>query len=171
MKRTLKLTASVAAVLALILMVPTALQAQNPNFSGSWTFNAEKSQLPTAPGGQGGRGMGGGDMTIAQQGNSITITTTRQGREGPTQQATTYTIDGQNHEVSTGRGTSTAKAEWKDGSLVITNTRSMGDRGEFTTTETYTLKENGRVLEVSSQMPGRQGGSPTAIKRVYDKKS
>ena len=158
-------------LLLCILLIPDQAAAQT-DFSGTWAYNQEKSDQP--PGGGGGRGrmMGGGtsDMVITQEGNTITIKTTRRDREGnELEQITTYTADGKPHEVDTGRGTSTVTASWKNGSLVVVSTMST-QRGEFTTTTTYKLQAEGKELVVESAMPAFGGGGGGTMKRVYDKK-
>ncbi len=175
MNRIVKISAAALAALAMLVILPATMQAQNPDLSGTWAFNADKSQMGQAPGGGrtggrgGGRMGGGGDMTITTEGNSISITRTFQGREGPMERVETYICDGEKHTQETGRGSSEYTAEWKDGVLHVSATMGFGDR-TFTTTSTYTLKEEGKVLEVVSQMPGFQGGGTRTQTMVYDKK-
>ncbi|MZP67052.1 MAG: hypothetical protein GT597_12960, partial [Bacteroidales bacterium] len=73
---------SITVMLAFLCM-PLVLNAQGSkaNFSGKWAFNAEKSEM-----GQGGgrMGMGGGDLTVSQEANLLTVERTRQGRDGQT---------------------------------------------------------------------------------------
>jgi hypothetical protein len=155
------------AFLLCMLLIPDLAAAQT-DFSGTWAYNQSKSDQPG--GGGGGRMIGGGtsDMVITQDGNTITIKTTRVGRDGTEQeQITTYIVDGEPHEVSSGRGTSTVTATWKDGTLVATSTRST-QRGEFTITTTYSLQADGKELVVVTEMA--MGGTPRSTKRVYDKK-
>ena len=84
---------SITVMLAFLCM-PLVLNAQGSkaNFSGKWAFNAEKSEM-----GQGGgrMRMGGGDLTVSQEANLLTVERTRQGRDGQTMNFTSkYTLDG-----------------------------------------------------------------------------
>jgi len=113
---------------------------------------------------------GGGDMVIASEGNTVTITTTMTGRDGTSRQRVqTIIADGEEHVEETQRRSTTTVAEWKDGVLHVTQTMGFGDR-TMTTTSTYTLTGNGQVLEVVTERPGFQGGGTITTKLVYDKK-
>jgi hypothetical protein len=154
-----------AAVLALMVAsLPAMAQTQTPDLSGTWVFNADKSVLPD----MGGRRMGGGDMVIKVEGENIIITSTRQGREGPTESTTTYIPDGKPHTVSAGRGSMEVVTSWKEGKLVIVQARET-QRGTFTTTATYSLQEDGTLL-MEREMPGMGGGQSMTMKMVYDRK-
>ena len=159
------------AFLLCILLIPDLAAAQT-DFSGTWAYNQSKSDQPGGGGGGRGRMMGGGtsDMVITQEGNTITIKTTGRDREGNEQERIeTIIVDGEPHEVSTGRRTSTVTATWKNGSLVVVSTSSM-QQGEFTITTTYTLQAEGKELVVATEMPAMGGRGGGTTKRVYDKK-
>jgi hypothetical protein len=150
----------------MVASLPALAQDQAPDLSGTWVFNADKSVLPD----MGGRRMGGGggDMVIKVEGENIIITSTRQGREGPTESTTTYIPDGKPHTVSAGRGSMEVVTSWKDGKLVIVESRET-QRGSFTFTMTYSLQEDGTLL-LEREMPGMGGGGGMTMKMVYDKK-
>src|SRR5437868_8154021 len=118
MKRALAL----AAALAVILPFTAHAQAK-PDFSGTWTLDAAKSDPP--PQGRGGGGGGGGSQTIKQSGTELSVTT--EGRQGP--QTMTYKLDGsQSVNKVMGRGgeqevKSTAK--WDGSTLIIETTRDF----------------------------------------------
>jgi len=161
---------SLAVILAFLM--PALANAQTKaNFSGSWTFNAEKSTLPQGggPGGGGGGGgarMGGGSFTVAQDAN--TLTQTREGQNGPT--STKYTLDGKETVNSTGRGESKSTATWSsDGKSLSVVTKRSFNGNEMTTTEVWSLSD-ARTLSISTTRPGRDGGASTTTKMVYDKK-
>ena len=108
-------------VMALISM-PLSLNGQGgkANFAGTWAFNAEKSNMGGAPGGQGGApqggrmgGFGGGDFTAAQESNLLTVTRTRANQNGETMTTVSkYTLDGKESVNTTGRGESKSVATW-----------------------------------------------------------
>ena len=158
------------AFLLCILLIPNHASAQT-DFSGTWAFNQSKSEQPT--GGGGGRGgmMGGGnsDLTITQDGNTITIKSMRQGREGAQEVTNTYVADGEPHEVQSGRGSSTVTAGWKEGVLIVISSRSMQQRS-FTTTTLYALQAEGKELVVTREMPAMGNRAASTMKSVYDKK-
>ena len=116
--------------------------------------------------------MGGGnsDLTITQDGNSITIKSMRPNRDGQQQEVTTtYVADGEPHEAQSGRGSSTVTTSWKEGVLIVVSSRST-QMGDFTITTSYALQADGGELVVTREMPemGGRGGGTT--KSVYDKK-
>lgn len=173
-------------VLAFLAMpFSTYAQAGKANFSGSWVFNAEKSNMGQPPQGQGqppqGQGQGqrpqggmrggfgGGDFTAAQEANLLTVTRTRTGQDGQTTTTTEkYTLDGKESvNTNTRGGESKSTATWSgDGkSLTIKTTRSFNGN-DMTTTAVWTL--DGAALVVTSTMNTPNGERTT--KAVYDKK-
>src|SRR5262245_51565751 len=99
MKRMLLLAFAAAVVL------PFAVRAQSkPDFSGTWTLDASKSDAPM---GRGGRGGAAGPMTIAQDANSLTQ------KRG--EQTLVYKLDGSesSNEVTGRGGTQTVKSKAK----------------------------------------------------------
>lgn len=168
MKSKLIYLLSLAVIFAFLMPALANAQAK-ANFSGTWAFNAEKSELPQGGGGGGGGNfggrMGGGDFTVTQDAN--TLTRTREGQNGPT--STKYSLDGKETVNSTGRGDSKSTAKWSsDGKSLTIATTSNFNGNERTTTEVWTLVD-AKTLSISSTRPGRDGGS-TTTKMVYDKK-
>lgn len=163
---------SVAFLLALLMPSVTQAQSGKTDFSGTWAFNADKSN--TGNGGPGGgRGFGGGDMTVKQEGNVLTVSTTRPGRDGGDPVTTTvkYTLDGKESVNTSQRGDSKSTATWSaDGkSLTIKTSRTFDMNGETRTmnsSEVWTL--NGNNLNVASTMSTPNGEMNST--RVYDKK-
>jgi hypothetical protein len=176
--KTLRLFTAVA--LLFVFMSATA----QVNFSGSWTLNAEKSQL-AAPGGGGpggggpgggGRGpMGGGPMVVTQSANELSVETTRRGFQGgeDTKIVTKYSLDGKQTETTrsspmgdmVSKNTATWSADKK--SLTIVTTMNF-DGNEMKTTETWKLGSDGKSLSIESVRPGFDGGEMKTT-RVYDK--
>ena len=168
-----------------ILTLPALAAGQNPDLSGTWILNEAESKLPEAGvsggGGRSGRGVGGGllapQLTITREGDEITFDRSRtdipQGRQqgrvpggqaGPQK----VKIDGKPHDQQSGRGTSTVVADWKEGKLVVVQTRSSGSRGSTKTTMEYSLDEDGKKLTIVYEMENPQG--TVNYKLVYDKK-
>src|SRR2546422_3654832 len=151
-------------VLALALAMPIAAWAQaKPDFSGTWTYNAEKSDPPPQRGGGGGGGGGrgpGGPITIKQTATELSITS--EGRQGP--QTLTYKLDGsESSNEMMGRGgavTAKSKAKWDGSTLVIETTRDMGGN-MVTITEKRRLDSGGKEMIVETTNPGGPNGPMT----------
>ncbi|HEY6213248.1 MAG TPA: hypothetical protein VIW45_13240 [Vicinamibacterales bacterium] len=138
--------------LATAIVIPFTARAQSkPDFSGTWTMDATKSD--PAPQGRGG-GMGAGTQTIKQTPTEITVQT--EGRQGPTTMV--YKLDGSKSTNKVmGRGgeqTVESTAKWDGSSLVIETTRDFGGMS-ITTKEVRRLDNGGKemILEMSAQTP------------------
>ena len=168
-------------VMAMISM-PLSLNAQGgkANFAGTWAFNAEKSDMGGAPGGQGGApqggrmgGFGGGDFTAAQESNLLTVTRTRTNQSGESVTTVSkYTLDGKESVNTTGRGDSKSVATWSaDGKTLKIATTSTFDMGGETRTMTsvqeWTLTDAG-TLSVKTTSSTPNGERVTTA--VYNKK-
>ena len=142
-----------AMVMALAVAGLAYAQAK-PDFSGSWTLDAAKSDQM----GGGGRGMGAGPMTIKQTATDFTIT-----RQGPNGEMTTaYKLDGAEHEIAMGQMTGKATAK-VDGPKVVIKTVRETPNGTMESTSTYSLSADGKELTVvNTTQRGEQ-------KRVYTK--
>ncbi len=165
-----------AAALLLMAGLPGPTDAQNPDLSGTWTLNTDKSELPEAGGGGRGRGgmMGGAaaTFTLAIDGEKISITRSRRTREGEVDQTISFTTDGKAQDVAGGRmGNTSITASWTEGTLVVVTTMSF-DRGgqsmSFVTTERYTISDDGAMLTIDGSRSSTQGDQ--SWKAVYDKK-
>lgn len=157
-------------MMALILL-PLSMSGQGSktNFSGSWSYNAEKS---TQPQGQ-GMGRSGGDMTVKQEGNLLTVDRTMQGRDGQTiTMSSKYTLDGKESVNQSRMGESKSVATWSaDGkTLTIKTTRTMTREGQTRTvnsTEVWSLTDP-KTLSIESTMPSPNG--ERKMTSVYSKK-
>jgi hypothetical protein len=149
---------------ALALAVAIPAFAQTPNFSGTWTLDAEATAAanPEAGGGggggRGGRGGGGGPMTIKQTADMLTIERTFNEQT----RTTTYKFDGSAVENAGGGrgGPATYKSKWEGGKLVTEITR-QGQDGPVTTSETISLEGGNLVIATKTQRGER--------KQVYKK--
>ncbi len=171
-----------AMIILAFLAMPLSLngQAGKVNFSGTWTLNADKSEMGGGPGGppqgqppQGGRMGGfGGDFTATQEASLLTVERTISRPDGESSTTTSkYTLDGKESVNSTGRGESKSTATWSaDGkTLKITTSRTFDMGGESMTmnsTEEWTLTD-ARTLSIKTTM-STPGGERTT-KMVYDK--
>jgi hypothetical protein len=164
-----RVTALVGAA-AVVLWAAAVLAQAKPNFAGTWTVDAEKTAAanPAPAGGGGGGGRGGGrggmqgPMTVKQ--DATTLSTERQGQNGP--MTTTYTLDGKPQTVTQGQGEATVTAKIDGATIVIETTRDMGN-GPSTTKQVWSME--GEWLVIAQTSPGRQGGEPTTRKTYYKK--
>jgi len=154
------------AVLALsaAIVIPFTARAQSkPDFSGTWTMDAAKSD-PAPAGRGGGGGGGGGSQTVKQTATELSVQT--EGRQGP--QTMTYKLDGSTSTNKVmGRGgeqevKSTAK--WDGSSLVIETTRDIQGMS-ITTKEVRKMDGASMVVETTINTP--QGEQKRKV--VYNK--
>ena len=132
-----------------VLAVATIAFAQaKPDFSGTWA----PDPAPAADAG-GGRGMGGGPMTVKQTATDLTVE--REGRNGKT--STTYKLDGSETKITMGQNEGTATAKW-DGNKLVISTKA----GEFAATQTWSLEAG--VLTV--ERTGGRGAGTTKYKKT-----
>jgi hypothetical protein len=156
--------ARVGIIAAAILAVASVTFAQKPDFSGTWTLDAEASGMAAGGGGGGGRGggaLGNGPSTVKQTADAITIERTM----GENKVTLTYKLDGtESKNTMMGRGgapmESVSTAKWDGGKLIITSKQDMGGQA-VETTQTWSLA--GSVLTVEST------GGRGPQKRVYKK--
>jgi len=153
---------------AAIVLMATSVYAQAPDFSGTWTLDAEKTTAanPNAGGrggGMGGGRMGGAPVVFKQDAKTLVITRTM----GENQMVTTYNLDGspsKNAGMGGGRQGAapaevTSTAKWDGTKLVVTS-----DNGQ-----TITYHMDGAWLVQSTTRPGRDGGPAMTTSQYYKK--
>ncbi len=155
------MTSLLPAALA-VALIAQAMTAAKPDFSGTWTLDAAKSD--PAPTGRGGGGAG--TMTIKQTGTELSIQT--EGRQGP--QTMTYKLDGsESKNEQMGRGgaqTIVSKAKWDGASLVIDSTREIQGMS-ITTHEVRKLDSGGKEMKIETTIQTPQGEQKRNV--VYTK--
>jgi len=140
------LAAMVAAVI-----IPFSARAQSkPDFSGTWTRDAARSDPAQ------GRGGGGGGHTIKQTATEVAVTIA--GRGG--QETQIYKLDGSmsTNQTESPEGPLTVKgtAKWDGASLVIETTREV--RGmTITSKEVRTLDASGKEMTLEATVQTPQG--------------
>lgn len=163
----------------MLLPLSTNAQGSKADFTGTWAYNAEKSQAGQAPAqgqGQGqapgqGRGNMGGTLVVKQEANLLTIQRTMSSPNGERTSTMKYTLDGKECTNNDARGDSKSTATWSaDGKkLTIKTTRTMNRNGEsrtMTSTEVWSL--TGGTLTIETAMPGPNG--ERKMTAVYNKK-
>jgi hypothetical protein len=142
-----------AAMTAVILPFASRAQAQaKPDFSGSWTLDASKSDAPMGRGGAAGPVT----LTIKQTAADLTVATKR----GEQSQTAVYKLDGsENKNEVAGRGgpsTVTSKAHWDGAKLVIDGAREVQGFA-ITTKEVRSLSADGKEMTVETAISTPQG--------------
>ena len=165
--------ASIACLTAPLLMAAVIpMTAAEVDLSGNWVMNSEKSDSMGPPGG--GRGRGGGRrrgggpfaMTIAQDGDMLTVS--REGRRG----AGSYTVKVGNgpQEVEIGGAMATIDAKWEGRDLVMQQDSKrdtpMGTM-EISQHQVWKLSEDGKVLTQHITMSTPRGEFERKV--VFDK--
>ena len=152
------------ATLSAIGVAQTAAQAK-PDLSGTWKLNLQKSDLgQMAPDSE--------TYTVTQTAGDIKIAIATAG-----QFALSYTfsakLDGTDTPIAADAFPAdspfkilTSKAEWKDNTLVITQTTSFQD-SKGSLVSTYTLSDDGKTLTKATHIVFDQGAFDS--KSVYEK--
>ena len=174
--------------LALITFAGGPVEAQDADFSGTWTLDRDASEFPQERGsGGGGRGgfggggggrFGGGGRAGFAGGGPATVTITQTGGELVMEQeargqslTVTYRLDGSESENSGPRGgMTTTMSSWEGGALVTEGSQTLSTpRGEFTLEmqERRTLSDNGQTMTVVSTRTTPRGDITAAL--VYRK--
>jgi len=145
-------------------------QTTRVNFSGAWALNESKSTQA-----EGGFRMGASMMTIAQDGNNLSVESTRKNRDGEDVKSTAkFTLDGKECTNPAGFGNSTRKSvlSWSADGKVLNFAHSMtfernGETQEFKNSETWKLNDD-KTLSIETIMNFQ--GEERKITNVYDKK-
>ena len=155
-------------ILAVLFTVGVAAQAK-PNFAGTWQLDPEKSTMGNRQGGagrQGGGNAAGVPLTIAVDGQKMSITQTF----GENSRTTVYLLDGtvsKNTQAGRGGGEPvevTYTSKWEGNALVTTIVNPRG-----TSTEKRWIDADGTMV-VESTRTG-QDGTPTTRKTVFKRDS
>ena len=151
----------VGVALAALVALPAEGWAQaKTNFSGSWTFDATKSDPAPAVGrrggGGGGRGGGGGvpmSLTITQTATQITIDRTM----GQGLTSAVYKLDASESTNALGDVfLSRSKVSWDGAKLVITTSKDMG------------IGPNGPLVEDLKEVYSLDGGVLTVVTTTHN---
>ncbi|HUF51025.1 MAG TPA: hypothetical protein VMN60_09345 [Longimicrobiales bacterium] len=176
--------AAVLGAVTLALCASAASAQSRPDFSGTWTLDAEKTQAanPQMQGGGGGGGggnaqragagggrgmgmgggMGGGPLTIRVAATSFT--TERTGQNGAVTQ--TFKLDGSPTQISQGQMQASGVAKW-DGATVVVELTIQTPQGARVSKATYSIE--GEHLVIANEQPGRDGAA--TVRKQYFKKS
>ena len=136
------------ALLALVLATPPAVEAQEVDFSGTWTLDLDASELPERP--RGGRfGQGGATVVVAQSDTELRM---RQ-EGGGGSRTVTYALDGRRSTNETPLGPTTTTSRWEGSALVIEGDQELSTpAGAFTITlvQRQTLSDERQTMTLQS---------------------
>lgn len=158
------------AMLFVVLMLTGALlAAENADFSGTWTLNADKSEA----GERGGRAFSARTMTITQSDDQITIKRVYAGRDD--QEITneeTISLKGKESKNENRFGVKTSVAKWeKNGEQLVIDSKMTAEREgqsfEITTLEKWSLGKDGKELIIEMTMSTPRGERQRKL--VYSK--
>jgi hypothetical protein len=149
------------ALLAILVSVAAAAQAQTPNFAGKWTLVPD----PAAQGPGGGLGQ---SATIKQDATTVTITRTTQMGEV----TTVYKLDGSESKNTLNfQGNAIeqlSKTKWEGGTLHVATSMNF-DGNAVNVTMAMSLDPSGNLIVVSTRPDFQGGGSPVTTKATYKK--
>ena len=150
-----------------------------PNFSGTWTYDASKSQAPQGQAGRARQGGGGGGGGGARGGRGAALgltppdgpVTVTQTADQITIGAQTFKFDGSPTTLGGGGGgrrggSGTAKAHW-DGSKLVIETTISARGNSITTNEVRSLASDGKEMIVERTVSTPRG--ELKAKQVFTK--
>ena len=168
MKRPKIFQLSAMALICSLLLVPvTSFAQKSVDFSGKWTLNEDKSDLGE------GRFFASSKMAITQDKKSITLERTRAGRDGEERTSSeTITLDGKENVTETKNRKTVSAATWSDDKSTLTIKSNIefsrqGETMEMTRSETLTLGEDGKALNIKSDSSSSRGDRSVSL--VFDK--
>lgn len=154
--------------LGVFMLSVSAVFAQNTNYSGSWTLNAGKSQIPDT-----GFRRGATKITVTQDNLVLNTERLSKGRDGEDRVTKEkLTLDGKQCEnVAFMDRIRKSVATWSADGKVLTIKSSMtfdmnGESREMKSTEIWKLSDDKSVLTIESVSDGRDGEVKSTL--VYD---
>lgn len=155
-------------LLGALLCLSVAFAAdKKPNFSGTWNINNEKSVV-----GEGGHRWNASKLTVAQQGNKLSVERLIQRQDGESTVKDTFTLDGKECDNSSDNRRKISHVNWlKDTSGITFTTKSTFERDgntmETNTVEIWKLTDKASVLSIDNTSTSPRGERKATY--VYDK--
>jgi len=149
-----------AAAAAIFLFSETPVSAAEPNLSGEWKLNLEKSdygKLPTPI---------SVTRKIDHTGSKLIFTTTQKGAQGEVTSKLAYTTDGKESVNEVAGGQSKGTAQWIGGMLIIESSREF-QGVTLKQKEIWRLSSEDKVLTIDSHVSIPNGEFD--VKQVFDK--
>lgn len=161
------------ATVILVALIGTPAEAQDVDFSGTWTLDRDSSDIPErrARGSRGRRGGNGGGGPAATTISHTDGELVMEVQLGDQSQKLTYRLDGSTSQNAGPRGGATSTiSSWDDAALVTEGSQTVSTpRGEFVIEiqERRTLSNNGQTMTVFSTRTTPRGEIKTTL--VYRK--
>ena len=148
------------------VLLAVSVSAQNvPNFSGTWTLDAAKSDFGMMP------PPDSVVMVIDHKEPSLKVTTTQKSQMGDSSNDSTYTTDGKDNvnKMRSPAGDQDVKSTTKWNAKALTTTRTIEAQGmSIGIDDSWDLSADGKVLTVNRQLKTPQGDFATKL--VFNKK-
>ena len=156
-------------VILVVLTLGCMVFAANPDFSGNWALNKDKSNYRM---GRDGGATPDINMTVAQTAEAISVKQQVTTERGTRDSEYTLKTNGEEQEIPGFMGrTSKATAKW-EGSVLVVDTVSQFEReGEQITiksNERWELSADGKTLTIAGKSSTPMGDRETS--RVFEKK-
>ena len=149
----------------LLLVMPGAAQSAVPNFSGTWSLDAAKSDFGPIPGPE------SIVMVIDHREPTLKVTVTQKGPQGETANDSTYTTDGKDNvnKMRSPAGDQDVKSTTKWNGKILATTRTIEAQGmSIGIDDAWELSADGKVMTINRQLKTPQGDFSTKI--VLNKK-
>jgi len=137
------------------VLLAVSVSAQNlPNFSGTWTLDAAKSDFGMMP------PPDSIVMVIDHKEPSLKVTTTQKGQMGDSSNDSTYTTDGKDNvnKMRSPAGDQDVKSTTKWNGKALATTRTIEAQGMTVgIDDAWELSADGKVLTINRQLKTPQG--------------
>jgi hypothetical protein len=144
----------------LLLAVTAAAQSAVPNFSGTWSLDAGKSDFGPIPGPE------SLVMVIDHKEPALKVTVTQKGPQGETANDSTYTTDGKDNmnKLRSPAGDQDVKSTTKWNGKILATTRTIEAQGmSIGIDDAWELSADGKVMTINRQLKTPQGDFSTKI--------
>ena len=144
----------------LLLAITAAAQSAVPNFSGTWTLDAAKSDFGPIPGPE------SIVMVIDHKEPALKVTVTQKGPQGEVSNESTYTTDGKDNmnKMRSPAGDQDVKSTSKWSGKILMTTRTIEAQGmSIGIDDAWELSADGKVMTVNRQLKTPQGDFSTKL--------
>ena len=144
----------------LLLAMTAAAQSAVPNFSGTWSLDAAKSDFGPIPGPE------SIVIVIDHKEPTLKVTVTQKGPQGETANDSTYTTDGKDNmnKMRSPAGDQDVKSTTKWNGKILATTRTIEAQGmSIGIDDAWELSADGKVMTINRQLKTPQGDFSTKI--------
>ena len=142
----------------LLFLLPLSLLAADPDYSGIWKLNSERSDvrgLPEAP---------AATLRIQQRGARIHCTAMP--RDGGSPVSWDYTTDQKDARYKIGDTSRNSRLKWEGNALLVNTIVNSRDRS-YTVMDRWKMSKDGRTLTIRRQIESLHGESEALL--IYEK--